>query len=210
VLEGKKKGKMPRKPAVLRPKSELDCQHCMEEKVKKANPEQNKAVVAWSERRGRCGRRKSFSTEGYFCSNKGCEYYGIRDERIHALVGDGSHGKHQEIRDLKYQVCQKKFQTHKYRAWKHQLALTILGSWFVAESVSTGRNALKKPGLAVEYEVDALPNLSVANVRELLRASMPLPQLSPEDAASLVVTHLVNRTRSRKSRLRHRKDRTNV
>jgi len=34
MLEGKKKAKIPRKPAVLRPKSELDCQHCVEEKRK--------------------------------------------------------------------------------------------------------------------------------------------------------------------------------
>jgi IS1 family transposase len=114
VLEGKKKGKMPRKPAVLRPKSELDCQHCVEGKGKKANPEPNKAVLAWNERKGRGGRRKSFSTEGYFCSNKGCEYYGIRDERIHALVGDGSHGKHEVIRDLKCQSCGKKFTIRKH------------------------------------------------------------------------------------------------
>jgi hypothetical protein len=57
------------------------------------------------------------------------------------------------------------------------------------------------PALLAQYEVEVLPQLSVGNVRELLRAAMPLPQLSPEEAAQLVVTHLVNRTRSRKSRL---------
>jgi hypothetical protein len=56
----------------------------------------------------------------------------------------------------------------------------------------------------VQYAVDALPKLSVANVRELLCAAMPPPELSPEEAASLVVSHLVNRTRSRKSRLRRK------
>jgi hypothetical protein len=52
--------------------------------------------------------------------------------------------------------------------------------------------------------------LSVANVRELLRASMPNLQLSPEEAANLVMNHLVNRTRSRKSRLRHQKSKKDV
>ena len=113
--------------------------------------------------------------------------------------------------DAKDELGWDEFQTRKYRAWKHQLALTILASWFVAETRLDWQQRFEKsPELLVQYEVDALPNLSVANVRELLRASMPLPQLSPEDAASLVVTHLVNRTRSRKSRLRHRKDRTSV
>jgi hypothetical protein len=114
MLEWKKKAKKPRKPAVMRPKSEMDCQHCVKEKGEKANPEQKKAIVAWRERKGRGGRRRGISTEGYFCSNKGCEYYGIRDERIHALVGDGSHGKHEVIRDLKCQACGKKFTIRKH------------------------------------------------------------------------------------------------
>ena len=41
---------------------------------------------------------------------------------------------------------------------------------------------------------------------ELLRAAMPLRQLSPEQAVLLVSEHLANRTRSRKSRLRMRAD----
>ncbi len=108
--------------------------------------------------------------------------------------------------DAKDEFGWDEFQTRKYRAWKHQLALTILAAWFVAETRLDWQERFEhSPDLLIQYEVDALPKLSVANVRELLRASMPLPQLSPEEAASLVVSHLVNRTRSRKSRLRHRK-----
>ena len=44
--------------------------------------------------------------------------------------------------------------------------------------------------------------LSVVNVRTLLIAAMSLPQLSGQEAAMLVIEHLINRTRSRKSRLR--------
>jgi SRSO17 transposase len=113
--------------------------------------------------------------------------------------------------DVKDEFGWDEFQTRKYRAWKHQLALTILASWFVVETrLDWQKRFEKSPELLVQYEVDALPNLSVANVRELLRASMPLPQLSPEEAASLVVSHLINRTRSRKSRMRHRNSRTSV
>jgi SRSO17 transposase len=113
--------------------------------------------------------------------------------------------------DAKDEFGWDEFQTRKYRAWKHQLALTIVASWFVAETrLDWLRRFQQSPELMVQYEVDALPKLSVANVRELLRASMPLPHLSPEEAASLVVSHLVNRTRSRKSRLRRKpKFRTN-
>jgi SRSO17 transposase len=103
------------------------------------------------------------------------------------------------------------FQTRKYRAWKHQLALTILASWFVAETrLDWQKRFPPNLDLLAEYDVDVLPRLSVANVRELLRASMPLPQLSPDEAAELVVSHLVNRTRSRKSRLRRREVNSNV
>jgi len=55
-----------------------------------------------------------------------------------------------------------------------------LASWFVAETRLDWQNRFKQsPELLVQYEVDALPKLSVANGHELLRASLPLPQLSP-------------------------------
>lgn len=62
------------------------------------------------------------------------------------------------------------------------------------------------PKLLEQYEIDVLPSLSVANIRELLRAAMPLPQLTTEQAAELVISHLINRTKSRKSRLKHAKN----
>lgn len=92
------------------------------------------------------------------------------------------------------------FQAIKYQAWEHQLALTILASWFIAETRLNWMSRFEQdPALLAQYEVEVLPLLSVSNVRELLRAAMPLPQLSPQNATALVVEHLVNRTRSRKS-----------
>ncbi len=64
--------------------------------------------------------------------------------------------------------------------------------------------------LLAKYEVEVLPQLSVCNVQELLRAAMPLPQLPPQEAAQLVTTHLVNRTRSRKSRLKRVKNKPDI
>jgi SRSO17 transposase len=110
--------------------------------------------------------------------------------------------------DAKDELGWDEFQARKYRAWEHQLALTILASWFIAETRLDWQQRLKQdPALLEKYEVEVLPQLSVGNVRELLRAALPLPQLSSQEAAQLVVTHLVNRTRSRKSRLRHPKGR---
>jgi len=99
------------------------------------------------------------------------------------------------------------FQAIKYQAWHHQLALTILASWFLTETrLDWASRFAHDPSLLDQYEVDVLPLLSAANIRELLRAALPLPQLSPLQAALLVIQHLDNRTRSRKSRLPHGPD----
>lgn len=106
--------------------------------------------------------------------------------------------------DAKSELGFDEFCGQKYRAWEHHLALTVLASWFVAQTKLDFTQSYPRDGcLASEWEVDVLPALSTANVRELLRAVMPLPQLSEEEAAALVVQHLVNRVQSRKSRLKH-------
>ena len=95
-------------------------------------------------------------------------------------------------------------QAIKYRAWEHQLALTILAGWFVTEvRLDWIARFQDQPALLAHYQIEVLPVLSVANVCQLLRAAMPLPQLSPAEAALLVIKHLDNRIRSRKSRLRN-------
>lgn len=110
--------------------------------------------------------------------------------------------------DQKSELGWDEFQARKYRAWEHQLALTILASWFVAETRLDWMARFERdPALLEQYEVKVLPYLSIGNVRELLRAAMPLPQLSIQEAGTLVIEHLVNRTRSRKSRLRKLRER---
>ncbi len=107
--------------------------------------------------------------------------------------------------DAKSEAGWDELQAQKYAAWEHHLALTVLATWFIAETkLEWARAAGRDPSLAAQFEVEVLPALSAANVREMLRAALPLPRLSPEDAASLVVEHLVNRTRSRRSRLKKR------
>jgi SRSO17 transposase len=92
-------------------------------------------------------------------------------------------------------------QARSYRAWEHHLSLTVLATWFVAQTkLDWLQQNPRDPNLAHDYDVDALPALSMANVRALLRSVMPLPELTPEEATRQVVQHLVNRTRSRISR----------
>ena len=107
--------------------------------------------------------------------------------------------------DAKSEFAWDEFQAIKYRAWEHHLAFTILASWFIAETrLDWEIEHPRDPALLDEYATDILPSLSIANVRQMLRATLPLPQLSSEQAALLVVKHLDNRTRSRSSRLKRR------
>lgn len=89
------------------------------------------------------------------------------------------------------------------RPWEHELALVCLTTWFITQTKLEWREKYPRdPELAKELGVDRLPALSTANIREMLRAVIPLPQLTREYATKLVIEHLVNRTRSRKSRLK--------
>lgn len=97
-------------------------------------------------------------------------------------------------------------QAQKYRAWEHHLALTIIAAWFIAQTTGKWRQQYPPdPTLAEELAVDVLAALTIRNGRELLKATMPLPQLSEDQAAHLMVTHLVNRARSTSSRLHKRR-----
>lgn len=105
--------------------------------------------------------------------------------------------------DSKSEIGWDELRAQKYRGWEHHLAMTILATWFIAQTkLDWAKQHPRDPQLAPQLETDALPALSAANVRELLRAAMPLPQLTPDDAIGLVVEHLANRTRARKSRMK--------
>lgn len=106
--------------------------------------------------------------------------------------------------DAKSELGYDDFRAQKYLAWEHHLALTVLASWFIAQTQHEWQVRYERDeSLQAEFESEVLPRLSMANVREMLRATMPLPQLTPDEATNLVVQHLVNRARSRKSRIKH-------
>jgi len=106
-------------------------------------------------------------------------------------------------REAKAELGFDTLQAQKYLAWEHHLALTVLAAWFLAQlRVAWMETYAHDPTLTAQLEVVQLPALSVANVRELLQAVVPLHQLSPEEAIDLVVRHLINRGRSTASRLK--------
>lgn len=108
------------------------------------------------------------------------------------------------FQDAKSELGWAEFAARKYRAWEHHLALTAAALWFVAqtklewEEGECGRDA----ELAQELKVRVLPALSTANLRELLRAVLPIAHLTPAAATQSVVKHLVQRARATGSRLR--------
>ena len=105
--------------------------------------------------------------------------------------------------DAKSELGWGEFQALKYRGWEHHLALTILASWFIAETRLDWMDRIQRdPALLETFQTDVLPMLSMRNVRTLFQAAMPRRQLTPEEAVELVIKHLINRTRSRRSRLK--------
>jgi len=105
--------------------------------------------------------------------------------------------------DAKTEIGWDAFQAQKYRAWEHHLALTAAALWFVAQTkLVWAQMSPRAPALAHQLEVEVLPALSTANVRELLKAVLPVPQLTPAEAIDLVITHLIHRARSTSSRLK--------
>jgi SRSO17 transposase len=105
--------------------------------------------------------------------------------------------------DAKTEIGWDEFQAQKYRAWEHHLALTAAALWFVAQTkFEWAQSYARDPALVHQLQVEVLPALSTANVRELLKAVLPLPQLTPTEAMDLVITHLINRARSTSSRLK--------
>jgi SRSO17 transposase len=91
----------------------------------------------------------------------------------------------------------------KYRAWMHHTALDALALWFMAQTkLEWEQKYPRDSALREELNVNVLPALSMANIRELLRAVMPLKQFTVEDSIQLVTKHFVNRSKSTSSRLK--------
>jgi hypothetical protein len=49
------------------------------------------------------------NTAGYACPNQQCRYFGNTDARVHALVGDGKHGRTEPIQSFRGPACRTTF-----------------------------------------------------------------------------------------------------
>src|SRR5262249_24411140 len=70
-------------------------------------------VTPWSAVKSRRGAHKRIDTQGFACPNRSCPYYRIADAHLHALVGDGAHGKREPIQSLRCQACKTTFSTRR-------------------------------------------------------------------------------------------------
>lgn len=108
--------------------------------------------------------------------------------------------------DAKSEAGGDELEARKYRGWEHHLDRVILAVWFAAQTKwGWAQKIVRDPAMAQQFAVAVLPALSMANLKLFLRATMPLPQPMSEEAATLAVEHLVNRTRSRSSRLKRQR-----
>ena len=111
------------------------------------------------------------------------------------------------IEDGKFELGWDDFCARKYLAWEHHVALTAAALWFIAQVKLGWKESYQRdPRLKKIFQLEVLPALSMANVRDLLQAALPLPRLGPAQARTLVAKHLVNRARSTSSRLKKQRE----
>jgi len=117
---------------LLKPRSSDDCPAC-----RLASPASSGGGLAplpvrpWREVKSRRGAPKRIDTEGFACPNPQCAYFGITDAHIHALVGDGKHGRAERIQTFRCQACHSTFTARRHtplyrlKTPSHQIAMVL-------------------------------------------------------------------------------------
>jgi IS1 family transposase len=102
---------------LLKPRTPDDCPACREETasalIERPTPP---PVRPWSEVKSHRGAPKHIATLGFACDKRACVYFGITDASIHALVGDGTHGKGECIQTFRCQACGATFSSRRNTA----------------------------------------------------------------------------------------------
>src|SRR6266566_7859709 len=81
--------------------------------------------------KSRRGAPKRIHTDGFACPNPQCMYFGITDAHIHALVGDGKHGRAEQIQTFRCQACRTTFSARRHtplyrlKTPAHQIAMVL-------------------------------------------------------------------------------------
>src|SRR5436190_4206487 len=92
-------------PRVPRPRDPGDCPHCRDHAAVTDRGAAHPPPRPWREGKSRRGAPKRVATDGFACPNAACTYYRVADAAIHALVGDGRHGRAERIQTFRCQAC---------------------------------------------------------------------------------------------------------
>jgi IS1 family transposase len=117
---------------LLKPRCPDDCPACrLASTPSSAGGPAPTPVRPWHEVKSRRGAPKRVNTEGYACPNRKCLYWGITDAHIHALVGDGTHGRAERIQTFRCQACHTTFSARRdtplyhLKTPSHQVAVVL-------------------------------------------------------------------------------------
>ena len=117
---------------LLKPRSPDDCPTCRLASPASSGVEPAPAPVRpWREVKSRRGAPKRIHTEGFACPNQPCSYFGITDAYVHALVGDGKHGRAERIQTFRGPACHTTFTARRNTALyrlktpSHQIAMVL-------------------------------------------------------------------------------------
>src|SRR5262249_34520637 len=97
----------------------------------------------WREVKSRRGAPRRVNTTGFACPNPKCPYFSITDDQIHALVGDGKHGRAERIQTFRCQACHTTFSARRdtplYRLKPPSQQVAVVLSGALGTGRRTGR-----------------------------------------------------------------------
>ena len=117
---------------LLKPRSLDDCPACRLASTPASSGGPVPALVRpWREVKSWRGAPRRIPTEGFACLNPQCTYFGITDADIHALVGNGKHGRTEQIQTSRCQACRTTFsarrdtQLYRLKTPSQQVAMVL-------------------------------------------------------------------------------------
>jgi IS1 family transposase/transposase-like protein len=121
-----------RLPRQLKPRCPIDCPACrLASMPSSAVVSAPLPVRPWSEVKCRQGAPKRIDTAGYACPNPQCQYFGNTEAHVHALVGDGKHGRTEPIQTFRCQACRMTFSArrdtplYRLKTPSHQVGMVL-------------------------------------------------------------------------------------
>jgi transposase-like protein len=100
---------------LLKPRTPLDCPACRLSSTLTSGMRLSPlSVRPWRKVKSQRGAPKRVNTEGFACPNHQCPSFGITDAHIHALVGDSTHGRAEQIQTFRCQACHTTFSARRH------------------------------------------------------------------------------------------------